>query len=150
MRRVLSNSPAPINTWKDAMDREPPKGSINVLLVDDEIPFVETVTKRLSKKGITIFKAFNGEEALMQLERNAELEIVVLDVKMPGRDGLEILAEIKRHYQQVEVIILTGHATFETAVKGMRLGAFDYLNKPCELEELTKRIQEAIQKKRRE
>jgi DNA-binding NtrC family response regulator len=129
------------------MARKPPKGSVNVLLVDDEIPFVETVTKRLSKKGITISKAFSGEEALMQLERNAALEIVILDVKMPGMDGLAILAEIKRHYPEVEVIILTGHGTFETAVKGMRLGAFDYLNKPCELEELTNRIQEAIQKK---
>jgi len=129
------------------MDKEPPKGSIRVLLVDDEVPFVETVTKRLSKKGITIFKAFSGEEALMQLTRIADLEIVVLDVKMPGMDGLEILAKIKRHYPQVEVIILTGHATFETAVKGMRLGAFDYLSKPCELEKLTKKIQEAIHKK---
>jgi len=128
------------------MDRNPSKGPANVLLVDDEIPFVETVTKRLSKKGITTSKAFSGEEALMQLERNAGLEIVVLDVKMPGMDGLEVLAEIKRHYPQVEVIILTGHGTFETALKGMRLGAFDYLNKPCELEELIKRIQEAIRK----
>jgi DNA-binding NtrC family response regulator len=129
------------------MDRKLRKGSANVLLVDDEIPFVETVTKRLSSKGITIFQAFSGEEALMQLESNADLEIVVLDVKMPGMDGLEILAEIKRYYPQVEVIILTGHGTFETAVKGMRLGAFDYLNKPCELEELTKRIREALQKR---
>jgi DNA-binding NtrC family response regulator len=129
------------------MDREPSKGPISVLLVDDEIPFVEAVTKRLSKKGITVFKAFSGEEALMQLTRIADLEIVVLDVKMPGMDGLEILAQIKRHYPQVEVIILTGHATFETAVKGMRLGAFDCLSKPCELEELTKKIQEAIHRK---
>ena len=143
---MLSNSLAPVSLWEDVMDREPPKDSVRILLVDDEIPFVETVTKRLSKKGITISKAFSGEEALMQLERNADLEIVVLDIKMPGMDGIEILAEIKRHYPQVEVIILTGHGTFETAVKGMRLGAFDYLNKPCELEKLIKRIQEAIRK----
>ena len=68
---------------------------------------------------------------------------------MPGMDGIATLAQIKRHSPQVEVIILTGHGTFESAMKGMRLGAFDYLNKPCELEELTKRIQEAVCKKRR-
>ncbi len=149
MQRVPPKAPVLIRAREDVMDREAPNGPVNVLLVDDEIPFVETVTKRLSRKGMTMFKAFSGEEALVQLESNAGLEIVVLDVKMPGMDGLEILAEIKRRYPQVEVILLTGHGTFETAVKGMRLGAFDYLNKPCELEELTKRIQAAIQKKRR-
>ena len=131
------------------MDRGIPGGRVNVLLVDDEIPFVETVSKRLSSKGINVLQAFSGEEALLQLERNPDLEIVVLDVKMPGMDGIATLAQIKRHSPQVEVIILTGHGTFESAMKGMRLGAFDYLNKPCELEELTKRIQEAVCKKRR-
>lgn len=121
---------------------------VNVLLVDDEIPFLETLTKRLSKRGIRIAKAFSGEQALSELENNRDIEIVVLDIKMPGMDGLETLAEVKKHFPSVEVIILTGHATFESAIKGMRLGAFDYLNKPCELEELTNTILEAIRKRK--
>ena len=131
------------------MDRKPPKGSINVLLVDDEIPFVETVTKRLSKKGITISKAFSGEEALMQLERNAALEIVILDVKMPGMDGIETLKQIKRQYPLVEVIMLTGHGTMESAVEGLKSGATDYLTKPTDIDELIEKSEEAFNKRQR-
>lgn len=120
----------------------------SVLLVDDEIPFVETVTKRLSKRELHIVTAFSGQEALGQLEKNSNIEIVVLDVKMPGMDGLETLAEIKRRYPLVEVIILTGHATVASAIKGMKLGAFDYLTKPCELEKLIKKIREAVRQGR--
>lgn len=120
----------------------------NVLLVDDEMPFVQTMTKRLSKRGINIVTALSGEEALGQLESNSNIEIVVLDVKMPGMDGLETLAEIKRNYPLVEVIILTGYSAIESAIKGMRLGAFDYLTKPCELEELIKKIWQAVHQRR--
>ena len=120
----------------------------NVLLVDDEVPFVETMTKRLSKRGINIISALSGEDALDQLENNADIEIVVLDVKMPGMNGLETLAEIKRNYPRVEVIILTGHSAIESAIKGMRLGAFDYLTKPCEIEALIQKIRQAIHQRR--
>ena len=119
-----------------------------VLLVDDEIPFVETMTKRLTKRGINVVAAFSGQEALGQLERTADIDIVVLDIRMPGMNGLETLAEIKRNRPLVEVIILTGHSTMETAIRGMRLGAFDYLTKPCELEALIQKIQEAIEQRR--
>ena len=98
-----------------------------VLLVDDEVPFVETMTKRLSKRQLTVIAAYSGREALEKLEKNA-VDVVILDVKMPGMDGIETLKEIKGAHPLVEVIMLTGHATVETAVEGMRLGAFDYLH----------------------
>jgi DNA-binding NtrC family response regulator len=117
-----------------------------VLLVDDEVPFVETMTKRLSKRQLMVLSAYSGREALEKLEKNA-VDVVILDVKMPGMDGIETLREIKKTHPLVEVIMLTGHATVETAVEGMRLGAFDYLMKPCEIEELLAKVDEAKEKK---
>jgi DNA-binding NtrC family response regulator len=117
-----------------------------VLLVDDEVPFVETMTKRLSKRQVMVLPAYSGREALEKLAKNA-VDVVILDVKMPGMDGIETLREIKKTHPLVEVIMLTGHATVETAVEGMRLGAFDYLMKPCEIEELMAKVGEAKEKK---
>ena len=116
----------------------------NILLVDDEVPFVETMTKRLSKSGINIVTAFSGQEALGHLAAGKDVDVVILDVKMPGMDGLETLTEIKRQHPDMDVIILTGHSTMDTAIKGMRLGAFDYLTKPCELEALIEVIEDAM------
>ncbi len=121
---------------------------VNVLLVDDEIPFVETVTKRLSKRDLHIITAFSGQEALEKLEKVSDIEIVVLDVKMRGMDGFETLAEIKRKYPRMEVIILTGYATVGSAIKGKRLGAFDYLMKPCDIGKLISKVEEAASIKR--
>ena len=120
----------------------------NILLVDDEEPFVETMIKRLAKRDFAVLAAYNGKEALAQLEEDRSVEVVVLDVKMPGMDGTETLREIKRYYPLVEVIMLTGHATVESAIEGMKLGAFDYLMKPCELEQLAAKVKEAAAKKR--
>jgi DNA-binding NtrC family response regulator len=117
-----------------------------VLLVDDEVPFVETMTKRLSKRQVMVLPAYSGREALEKLAKNA-VDVVILDVKMPGMDGIETLREIKKTHPLVEVVMLTGHATVETAVEGMRLGAFDYLMKPCEIEELLAKVKEAKDKK---
>jgi DNA-binding NtrC family response regulator len=117
-----------------------------VLLVDDEVPFVETMTKRLTKRQLMVLSAYSGREALEKLEKNA-VDVVILDVKMPAMDGIETLREIKKAHPLVEVIMLTGHATIETAVEGMRLGAFDYLMKPCEIEELLAKVDEAKGKK---
>ena len=119
-----------------------------VMLVDDEVPFVETMTKRLSKRQLLILPAYSGRQALEKLEKNS-VDVVILDVKMPGMDGIETLREIKKIHPLVEVIMLTGHATIETAVEGMRLGAFDYLMKPCEIEELLAKVEEAKEKKSR-
>ena len=120
----------------------------NVLLVDDEIPFVETMTKRLSKRDLKIVSAFTGREALDALEKDRSIEVAILDVKMPGMDGIETLGEIKKKYPLVEVIMLTGHATVETGIEGMKLGAFDYLMKPCDMDILMSKVEEASSKKR--
>jgi DNA-binding NtrC family response regulator len=118
-----------------------------VLLVDDEVPFVETMTKRLTKRGLTILSAYSGRESLEKLKEHPEIDAVILDVKMPGMDGIETLREIKKAHPLVEVIMLTGHATVETAIDGMKLGAFDYLMKPCDIEELVSKVNEARLKK---
>jgi DNA-binding NtrC family response regulator len=122
---------------------------VKILLVDDEIPFVKTLTKRLSRRELNIITAFSGQEALAQLEKDPDIEIIVLDIKMPGMNGLRTLEEIKREHPLVEVIILTGHSTVDSAIRGMRLGAFDYLVKPCDIDQLISRMQEAAEKKRR-
>ena len=120
----------------------------NILLVDDEEPFVETITKRLTKRNFAVIASYNGKEALTQLDQDQSIEVVVLDVKMPGMDGIETLREIKRHHPLVEVIMLTGHATVESAIEGMKLGAFDYLMKPCDIDQLAGKVKEAAAKKR--
>ncbi len=115
-----------------------------ILLIDDEVSFVKTLSKRLSKRGIDILSAYSGQDALLLLAAGKDVDIVILDVKMPGMGGLETLAAIKKQYPAIEVILLTGHSTIESAVKGMRLGAFDYLTKPCELEALMEKIEDAV------
>jgi DNA-binding NtrC family response regulator len=123
---------------------------MNVLLVDDEAPFVEALAKRLDKRGVTVSTAFSGPEALQKLESNSRIDVVVLDVKMPGMDGLETLKAIKSSYPLVEVVMLTGHATVESAIEGMKFGALDYLMKPCEMEILVAKLEEAKGKKSRQ
>lgn len=119
-----------------------------VMLVDDEVPFVETMTKRLTKRDLEVKTAFSGKEALEALSKDQAIEVVILDVKMPGMDGIDTLREIKRMFPLVEVVMLTGHATVESAIEGMKLGAFDYLMKPCDMEILMGKVQEAAAKKR--
>jgi DNA-binding NtrC family response regulator len=120
----------------------------NILLVDDEMPFVETMTKRLNKRGFDIQAAHTGQDALDQLSRHRGIEVVILDVKMPGMDGVQTLEEIKRRFPITEIIMLTGHATVESAIEGMKLGAFDYLMKPCDMEQLVSKVQAAVQRRR--
>ncbi len=119
-----------------------------VLLADDEVPFVKTMTKRLNKRGLHITPAFNGQEGLDKLGKDRGIEVVILDVKMPVMDGIEALREIKQRYPLVEVIMLTGHATVETGIEGMKLGAFDYLMKPCDMDLLFSKVREAAARKR--
>lgn len=120
-----------------------------VMLVDDEVPFVETMTKRLEKRKVDITSAFSGKEALQKLDENSKIEVVILDVKMPEMDGIEALRQIKMQFPLVEVIMLTGHATVESGLDGMRLGAFDYLMKPCDMDVLIAKVDEAATKKRK-
>ena len=120
----------------------------NVLLVDDEVPFVEAMSRRLKKRDINVLTSFNGFEALGVLEEDRSVEVVILDVKMPGMDGIETLGEIRKRFPLVEVVMLTGHATVETGIEGMKLGAFDYLMKPCDMDVLMDKLKEAVAKKR--
>ena len=119
-----------------------------VMLVDDEVPFVETMTKRLEKRNVKVITAFSGQDALTTLGSHQNLDVIILDVKMPGMDGLETLQEIKRRFPLLEVVMLTGHATVESAIEGMKLGAYDYLMKPCDMEQLISKVNEAACKKR--
>jgi len=122
----------------------------NVLLVDDETAFLETMNKRLTKRNFQVKTVDSGIAALETLSENGEhIEVVILDVQMPGMDGIETLTEIKRKYPLVEVIMLTGHATVASAIEGMKQGAYDYLMKPCEMEILLTKVIEAANKKRR-
>ena len=118
----------------------------DVLLVDDEQEFLQTIVKRLKKRGINASGETSAEKALQRLQ-NGPVDVVVLDVKMPGMDGIEALREIKKLHPLVEVIMLTGHANVEVAVRGMELGAFDYLMKPMEIDELVYKLEDAYKNK---
>jgi DNA-binding NtrC family response regulator len=120
---------------------------VKVMLVDDEAPFVEAMCKRLRKRDLTVVSAFGGLEALEKLAEDRDIDIVILDVKMPGMDGLQTLREIKKAHPLVEVILLTGHSTVESAIDGMKLGAYDYLMKPCDMDLLMAKVAEAEAKK---
>ncbi len=123
--------------------------TIRLLLVDDEDDFRRTVAKRLMKRGIDVKQAASGEECL-EILKNDPVDVVVLDVKMPGMDGIETLHRIKKNHPEIEVIMLTGHATTQDGVDGIKTGAFDYLSKPIELEHLLGKIRQAHEKRVRE
>ena len=117
-----------------------------VLLVDDEKDFIEMLSLRLKEVGEKITVAYSGQEGLDTLEKT-DIDVVILDIKMPGMDGIETLREIKKKYPLVEVIMLTGHGSTETAVEGMKLGAFDYLMKPADFDDLTAKLEGARKRK---
>lgn len=118
----------------------------NVLIVDDEKDFVEMFGLRLEEAGERVHRAYSGRECLEKLEKE-NIDVVVLDIKMPGMDGIETLKEIKKRRPIVEVIMLTGHGTIETAVEGMKLGAYDYLLKPADVAEITTKMEGARKRK---
>ena len=120
--------------------------NFNVLLVDDELEFLETLVKRLTKRGLNISTAKSGEDALAII-RGQAIDVAVLDVRMPGIDGIQTLREIKKLDPLMEVIMLTGHASLEVAIAGMELGAFDYLMKPADIDELFYKLQDAFKKR---
>ena len=121
---------------------------MKLMLVDDEERFLSTTQKVLEKKGYRVLTAASGAEALEKLKKNL-IHVVILDVKMPGMDGNDVLKEIKRQFPMVEVIMLTGHATVESAVDGLKSGATDYLTKPADIEELILKAEEAFEKRQR-
>ena len=120
--------------------------TIKVLLVDDEAEFSETLIKRMKKRNVDITGVRSGEEALQTLDQGP-IDVVILDVRMPGMDGIETLRVLKKRHPLIEVIMLTGHASVEVAVQGMEFGAFDYLMKPMQIDDLLYKIQDAHQQK---
>ncbi len=112
---------------------------IRVLLVDDEQGFLEAMSKRLARRGLSVRMAPGGREALEMLQQGPS-DVVILDQKMPQMDGLTTLSQIRERFPEVKVIMLTGHATVDSAVSGIALGAFDYLVKPCDLDTLLAQI----------
>ena len=115
---------------------------IKVLLVDDEKSFVEVLFKRLSKRNIDVTKAFSGTEGIRAL-RSEDFDVAILDLKMEDLDGMEVLKIFKKMYAKMEVIILTGHESEQTAQEGLKYGAFAYMTKPCDFEELIDTIRKA-------
>ena len=118
----------------------------NVLLIDDEERFLKTTKTLLDKEGCNVFTAADGWQGL-DLLKAQRIDVVVLDVKMPGIDGIEVLRRIKEMVPLVEVIMLTGHSTLDTAIRGLKLGAFDYLTKPCDIKELKLKIKAAHERR---
>ena len=117
-----------------------------LLIVDDEEQFVEALSERLSLRDYDVTTSLTGEDAVEKI-KNYNFDVVILDVRLPGIEGTEVLREIKNLKPLIEVIMLTGHGTVEMAIEGMKLGAFDFLMKPCETEDLTAKIARAHDRK---
>ena len=120
--------------------------NFNILIVDDEEDFRVTLVKRLQKRNQQVFGAESGQKALNLMEAMV-FDVVVLDVKMPGMDGIETIREMKKKNPLTEVILLTGHASMESGIEGMKLGAFDYVMKPVNIDELLEKIHQAYERK---
>ena len=122
---------------------------IRLLIVDDEVGFVNILTKRLSRRNMEVTYAYTGTEAI-QILRKQDFDVAVLDLKMEEMDGIEVLKIFKKMDPKMVVIMLTGHGSEQAAREGIEFGAFDYLTKPCELEELLAKIKEAYQERNRD
>ncbi len=122
--------------------------SFSFLLVDDEKTFVETIARRLRQRGFTADCAFSGTEALNRLKKDDTVDVVVLDVGMPDPDGIKTVETLRKKHPLVEVIMLTGHATVHSAVEALKFGAFDYLTKPCDLNDLIYKAEQAVSRKK--
>ncbi|MBF0495877.1 MAG: response regulator [Deltaproteobacteria bacterium] len=118
-----------------------------ILLVDDEEELVKTLAERIKLRNLDPQVAFNGEQALLIFEHSIP-DVMVLDLKMPGIDGMEVLRRVKKVHPEVQVIILTGHGSDRDADEARRLGAFDYMQKPVDLEDLVRSMRGAYRKKR--
>ncbi|WP_024334803.1 response regulator [Desulfotignum balticum] len=123
------------------------KTTSKIMLVDDEKDFVEMLSLRLKENEENVIAAYNGQECLDTLEKT-QVDVIILDVKMPGMDGIETLKQIKKRHPLVEVILLTGHGTIQSAVEGMKLGAFDFLLKPADFKELTEKLTKAKERRK--
>jgi DNA-binding NtrC family response regulator len=116
--------------------------SVKVLLVDDEKPYVDILAKRLTKRKFRVATALSGSEGIQAL-RKQDFDVAVLDLKMEDMDGIEVLKIFKKMVPEMAVIMLTGHGSEKAAREGIEFGAFDYLTKPCELDDLVQKIRDA-------
>lgn len=130
---------------KESVQTDP----IRLLIVDDEVGFVNILAKRLSRRNMEVTSAYTGTEAI-QVLRKQDFDVAVLDLKMEEMDGIEVLKIFKKMDPKMVVIMLTGHGSEKAAREGIEFGAFDYLTKPCELEELLAKIREAYQERNRD
>lgn len=119
---------------------------IKLLIVDDEIAFLNALARRLELRDFAVTKAVNGEEAIRAVQRE-KFDLALLDLKMPGMDGMEVLRLLKKEHQHLEVIILTGHGSLDSAVECTQLGAYGYVPKPYELEQLIKILKDAYERR---
>lgn len=119
---------------------------VKILLVDDEVAFANNIAKLISKRGFEVRTVYDGDSAIQALDE-VDFDVIVLDLKMPGMDGLTALKLIKTKRPEVEVIILTGHGSMESGIDGIQLGAFDFLMKPVRFDDLHEKIKEAYQRK---
>lgn len=117
---------------------------IHLLMVDDEVKFLETITKRLELQFFQITTATNGEDAI-EAARTGQFDVAVIDLQMPGIDGVQVLETLKKNHKYLEVLILSGHTTIELAVDCTKLGAFQVLEKPCDFNKLVEAIKEAYE-----
>jgi DNA-binding NtrC family response regulator len=122
------------------------KKDIKVLLVDDEVDFVDTLAQRLRMRELQVDAVYDGEQALSSIKK-AEPDVIVLDLKMPRLHGIEVLGEIKKSSPDIQVIILTGHGTEKDEEEAKRLGGFDFLRKPADIDLLVAKIKEAFAEK---
>lgn len=120
-------------------------GNIRLLLVDDEAGFVDVMRKRLGKRGVEVTPALSGADAIQTLRRQ-DFDVAVVDLKMEDMNGIEVLSILKKMVPELPVIMLTGHGSEQAARDGMAHGAFDYLLKPCELDNLMAKIRQAVGK----
>jgi DNA-binding NtrC family response regulator len=126
-----------------SMDNQDPPKRIRLILIDDEVGFTTVMAKRLNRRGLDVTSAFSGSEAIQAL-RKAEFDVAVLDLKMEDMDGIEVLKIFKKMDPGMPVIMLTGHGSEKSAGEGMEYGAYDYLFKPYEFEELLEKIHAAV------
>jgi len=117
-----------------------------ILVVDDEVDFVETIVSRLRSKGLEAEGVYRGKEAI-DLVDDKEFDVCILDVKMPGMDGIETLRELKKKKPHMEVIMLTGHGSVESGIKGLQLGAYNYVMKPVPFADLLQQMVQAYERK---
>lgn len=121
---------------------------IKLLIVDDEIKFLDSIAQRLEMRGFDVTKAINGEEAV-KWATAGKFDLALLDLKMPGMDGKQVLEILKKEHKYLEVIILTGHGSLDSAVECTKLGAFSYLPKPYEIDKLLETLKEAYEARMR-